>query len=401
MAIFTTAAAHAATVEYPENYVPRAPSDFTLYSTDHFEVYYDPSSLENLSIVLSAAENAYNTTSAFFGPYPYRTTIIVADSHDQYAALLNDPSLPEPSLASGWGYGNTGTIAILAPDQIPNFQTVLTHEMTHIAVREYLPGNRYDLPDWFFEGLSVYISGGLNPAVRGVIEEDSREGSVMSIPTLEELHEQSTDPDTNMTQLSHAYTESGMLVEFIADTYGNDTLKRILKDFGETDDLDVAFEDSFGLTQDSLLTEWDTDLKHELDIRDGIILDEQVSGYVTDQKGRPMADQNVTITSLRNDSPAYGREYNATTNASGYYRVNVTYGPLDVHAEKLNYDTVDLNVTLQRDQVLRMDLLLNDSAFEQKQAAESADALEHDIIYVVLATLAITASAFIYWRSRK
>ena len=241
----------------------------------------------------------------------------------------------------------------------------------------------------------------MTPATRSAIEEDCRQDSVMSIPTMEELHEHSTDPDTNMTQLSEAYTESGMLVEFISDTYGNDTLKRILKDFGETDDLDVAFEDVIGMTPDTLALNWDTDLKHELDIRDGIILDQQIYGYVTDQKGRTLSNQTVSITSLRNDSLAYGMVYNATSDVSGYYRVNVTYGLMDVHAEKTNYDPADVNVTLQRDQVLRTDLMLNGSAYEQKQDAERTNAEEHEIIYFVLATLAVTAIAFIYWRTRK
>lgn len=397
-----SAVSHADTAEYPENFIPRPPHGFTLYVADHFNMYYDPSGADNLSAILADADYAYDTTSAFFGPDQYMTTVIIADSHGQYASMLNDPDLPDASLASGWGYGDTGTIAILSPGLIPNFRTVITHELTHIAVRDFLSGYRYDMPDWFFEGLSVYVSDGISPAARSVIEDECRQQRIMSIPLIEELHEHSTDPDTNMTELSDAYTESGMIVEYIGEHYGNDTIRHIITDFGRTGDLDTAFEDVTGKTPDQVADDWYSGLKLELDIRDGVILEQQVYGNVTDQHGKPVPNQTVTFTAMRNDSPVYGKKYVAVSDASGHYEVNVTYGQIGVHAAKPDYNTVDGQIDLQRDQVLRMDIVMNDSAYEQRQA--EAEARHRAVDYTVLAAIsaaAVIVMLFVYRHANK
>lgn len=382
-------------LSYASGFIPVPPDNFSLYRTSHFDVYYDPAHAGDISGILADADYAYSTVSAFFGTYGYRTKIILATDHGQYTNILNVDSMPENSIASGWGDGDTGTVVIEYDRRTLDYRTVLVHEMTHIAMRSYINGYKYKVPEWFSEGLAVYVSGDISPISRGVIEDDCRQDKLMSISTLESLHERSTDPDTNVNDLSKAYTESGMIIEYIAQKYGNGTVKRILADFGPTGDLDRAFVDVIGHTPDGLSSDWSRDLKHELGVRDGIILNDQVYGRVVDHKGLPVANQTIAFTSLRNDSAVQGKTYTAMTNATGDYRVNATYGLMKVHTEKPGYVSVDNTFELRRDQVLSMDLLLNGSASEMATASVRAEASRNTTTYAVIAIINIIAVALL------
>lgn len=131
-------------------------------------------------------------------------------------------------MASGWGDGERGTIVIETPDQLPNFKTVLTHELSHIAMRTRLIDNKYSIPEWFSEGLAIYVSGDLSSTARAAVEDSCRNSKLMTVAQMEAIHERSTDPSTNVNEVSMAYAQSGMLIEYIATKYGNDSIKLIM-----------------------------------------------------------------------------------------------------------------------------------------------------------------------------
>ncbi|HTX43150.1 MAG TPA: hypothetical protein VMC61_00375, partial [Methanocella sp.] len=241
----------AGTLSSPD-YVPMPPGDFTLYRSDHFDIYYDSSRITDVSETVVGAERAYATVTGFFGPYDHRIRLILATNHQQYSNILynylSNDNLPEGDVASSWGDSDRGTIVIEAPDQIPDFSTVLAHEVSLIALRTKLISNKYTAPQWFSEGLAIYVSGDLSGAAEAAVEESCRSGKLMTVAQMEGILQRSSDPATSANEVSLAYAQAGMLMEYIAAKYDNNTIKLIMDDFAPTGDMEKAFMRHLGYT---------------------------------------------------------------------------------------------------------------------------------------------------------
>ncbi|MDI6897231.1 peptidase MA family metallohydrolase [Methanocella conradii] len=376
-------------IGYSEGFIPQSPDGFSTISGQDFDISYGPESSMYVGEVADAASRAYAHVSKFFNGVPFRPTIIVVSSHEEYEKILDADSLPEYSVSSGWGDGGRSAIVIKEPDLFPNFETALEHEMTHVATRSYIKGYKYALPEWFSEGLAVYVSGDLPAAKIGVIEDKCRNGDLMSIEELERVHRLSATGDVSSEEVGQAYTQSGLLLKYIADRHGNESLLMILERFGPAADLDRAFLAVLGETPDQVNDEWQRGLKAELDRRDGKILEQAVYGYVVDHHGRPMPNETVSFIALRSDSPVQGTAYKAVTNDTGQYEVKVTYGPIRVISEKPGYEGFNETITLVRSQSLFMNITLNGSALEAEMARQKAEEGRRAMMYIGLASLSL------------
>lgn len=381
-------------------YLPACPEYFEKARTSCFDIMYNPAEINDLDTIFYESGYAYDLISKFYNGFPYRTTIEVAGSHQEYEALLGMSDISESSMGSGWGDRDNGIIIIKSPDQVPNFRTVMAHELAHIATRSYIIGYSYALPLWFEEGVSVYVSDDLSDDKRRVIDDRCRQGKLLSIDEMEQIHKTSSSVTTGLDDIGAAYTESGLLIEYIENEYGEGTILNILADFGQSGDLDTAFEDCIGKTPDEVQREWGDALKLELDRRDGRILEQKVHGYVNDHHGNPMSNETVIFTALRNDSVVENTNYTAMTDNSGYYSVNVTYGPMRTYCEKPEYEGMTGEITLTRGETRFYNFTLNGTALEAKvqKAKEERMAM---IGITSASVVAIAAIVFIYIRSRR
>lgn len=390
------------------DYVPMPPGDFILYRSDHFDIYYDSARIADISAAIVDAEEAYVTVTDFFGPYDYRVRVILAANHQQYTNILynylSDYNLSESNVASGWGDGERGTIVIEAPDELPNFKTVLAHEFSHIAMRTRLIDNKYSIPEWFSEGLAIYVSGDLSSTARAAVEDSCRNSKLMTVAQMEGIHERSTDPATNVNEVSMAYAQSGMLMEHIAKKYSDDTIKLIMQDFAPTGDLDRAFMKRIGYTPEDINADWKMSLKGELSVKDGLVLSQRIYGYVLDSSGKPVANETIAFTSMRNDSLVFGKTYMTVTSDDGYYQLNLTYGPFKIHLDKPGYDDVDDNITLQKSEARLYNVTLGKSELAGQNMMASPEIIDDQAIYIVLGILnaaAVLLIIFVFWRARK
>jgi hypothetical protein len=386
-------------------YVPQVPEGFGTQWAPNVDIYYSSGGAADVPVVMADSDQAYATVARFFGQVPYRTTVIIGSSQDEYEQIMGVGKLPDYSMGAGWGDGDKGTIVIKSPDLVPDFQTVMTHELTHIATRDYISGYKYALPEWLSEGLAVYVYGDLPADKRSMIEDDCRQGKLSSIDDLDKVLTSSTDADANITDVGTAYTQSGLIVEYIADQYGNQTLLHILDAFGPTGDLDSAFMSVLGKSPQHVDDQWQSDMKAELDIEDGKVLYQTMDGYVVNQHGVPMPNETVSFTALRNDSVVTGTVYRAMTNESGFYRLNVTYGPMLVLAQKPEYEGFNQTITLDRNEVKFLNVTLNGTALELRLAAEAKATQDRNSkMYMVLAAfnaIAIAGCAAVALRSKK
>jgi len=383
--------------------VPMPPGDFILYKADHFDIYYDSTRITDVSEAVVDAEAAYSKATAFFGPYDYRVRIILAANHLQYTVILNQDSLPENNIGSGWGDADRGTIVIESPDQLDNFTTVLAHELTHIVMRTKLQitKNSLNMPEWFAEGLAIYVSGELNESSRSMITDAAVDDKYMSVNQTEEILEHSDDGSRTAYEVSMAYAQSGMLVDYIANKFGNDTIKSIMQDFATSGDLDKAFMGRIGYTPYDLNADMKVRLKEQRDQEIRSATAQRVYGYVVDASGMPVGNETITFTS--NDSTKV--PYLAMTNASGFYQLNLTYGPLKVHLDRQGYQKVDNSITLQKNEVrlYNVTMVKAITPVTQNEPADSG-AADNGLKYVILAVAniaAILAIGFVFWRARK
>jgi hypothetical protein len=276
--------------------------------------------------------------------------------------------------------------------------------MAHIATRSYIRGYKYALPEWFSEGMAVYVSGDLPEAKMGMVEDNCVNGTLMSIDELERVHRLSATDNVTVDRVSLAYMQSGLLVKYIADNYGNQSLLQVLDHFGPVGDLDSVFTQVIGDTPNEVNFRWQRELKRDLDARDGRILEQSVHGYVVDHHGRPMPNETVSFTAMRNDSPVLGTAYTAVTDEAGQYSVNVTYGPLETISEKPEYAGFNATITVVRGKSMFLNVTLDGTALEERLAREKADRDRRNMIYLGLGSLALVAAGAVlavFVRSRK
>lgn len=376
-----------------EGYIPMPPGDFSIYRGDNYDIYYDPTAISDVSDAIAGTDQAYDKINQFFGKYAYRTKIILAASHAQYAAIQNKDNLSEADVAGSWGDADRGTIVIEAPRALPDFNNILSNELANIAMRTSLIGNKYNMPDWFSAGMAGYISGGVSSNDRTQVEELCKQSKLMTVDQMNDLiHRADTGQDVSSSEASLARAQSAMLIEYVANTYGNDSIKLIMTDFAPTGDLSKAFQKRTGYVPEELNANWGRVFKSALDLRDGVVLNQRISGYVIDDQGQPLSNLSVVFTPARNDSTAL-KPYSAMTSASGYYQLNLTYGPMIVRLDDPGYGAYNNTIVLQNDEVRLLNITLNASkAVGTKQASLTAGGMDGNlVVYALLAFVNVIA----------
>lgn len=401
-------------------YSPMPPGDFKLTASDHFDIYSDSTRISDDDVmnVILYSNLAFSNVTAFFGDYDYRNRIILASNHDQYSNLLynylTNENISESEVASDYGDAGRGTIVIEAPDQLPDFEARLTHELAQIVLRTKLISNKYNIPEWFSDGLATYIAGGPSDSDKTLVEAACRDGKMMTATQMQEAYGHASDASASAAETRLAYAQSGMLIQYIAEKYGEDSLRLIIQDYGTSADLDKSFLRRIGYAPDGICADWQNSLKGELTVKDGVVPSGSIKGYVTDAGGKPLANRSIIFTCTRNDSAAFGMVYSAMTDNSGFYKVNLTYGPFDVKLDRQGYKPMADSITLQKSEALIYNITLvkadevtvtpSATSAANQNVAISPEATNNSTIYIVLGVvnvLAILLIAFVFLRVKK
>ena len=401
------------TLASSQQFAIRAPADFTLDSQYSYgngstglDIYYDPTKLSNDADVKLYADKAFDTVTSFYGQYNYRITLILAADHQQYASLINPDvtdtqNVSASNIASNWGDGVNGTIVIEVPGQVPDFQTVLTQQISDIIMRTRLIANKYDVPDWFSYGLDTYISGNISNSSRVTIDNLCSQGKLMSVDQMEGLLERSGDPTVDPNDLSIAQAQSAMFMEYIGTYFGNNTINNVLTDFGPTGDMDKAFQRDTGYTPDDINAQWQSALNISLNNIKMQAIAQRIYGYVFDPDGNPIPNQTITFVPATGGMPLL-----AATDGSGFYLLNLSTGTFTAHLIRSGYDVIDNTIILNNSQVLEYNFTFADPTPAPSTMLPSTGSSDagSSTIYAVLATVNVAALlliAFVFWRTRK
>ncbi len=284
---------------------------------------------------------AYATVNSFFPGHHNRTTLVVADSYNEYRLITGIGDIPEEATACNFHDGPRGIVAIKSPALVPNYRQILTYHLARIMERT-IPETYHSPPEWFQDGLAAYVASHITDDQRAQAAENARTGKWMTLPELERAYANMTVYNENSPESMAVKAQSFLLVEHVGNTYGNRTLVNILTDFGDCGNINQSFKNRTSLTAD----QFNEDLRK---IMIGPVvtpvptqtpeIKEYLSGYVRDGAGNPLADKMITIT---------GDTVNTTvpTDMSGYYAAEVSFGVLNVNMKGAGFEydnTVSVN----------------------------------------------------------
>ena len=118
-----------------------------------------------------------------------------------------------------------------------NWEDVLWHEFCHVVT---LTATKNRMPRWLSEGISVYEERQANPAWGEKMDLAYRDMILKGdLTPLGELSGAFLSP-SNSVHLQFAYYESSLVVEFIVQKFGFDTLKKILGDLGDGEEVNKS-----------------------------------------------------------------------------------------------------------------------------------------------------------------
>lgn len=223
---------------------------FETRRTGHFIVRMHPSDAEILWPYLEPLlKESWNTLTAKYDFIPRGPILIeIFTDHEDFAVRTS--GLPDIGHLLGVCFGKVITLdsprAHKPPGSI-NWQEVIWHEFAHVITLQ-MTNNK--IPRWLSEGVSVFEEKSGRPewGRRQDIEliKAVQENRVMGLAQLDEGFSQAKTLD----QLSFAYYQSSLLVEFIVARYGFETLKKLIHQYATVTDMGVVFKTVFRISLD-------------------------------------------------------------------------------------------------------------------------------------------------------
>jgi phosphatidylserine/phosphatidylglycerophosphate/cardiolipin synthase-like enzyme len=118
-----------------------------------------------------------------------------------------------------------------------NWEAVLWHEFCHVVT---LQMTRNKMPRWLSEGISVYEERQANPAWGQAMNPEYREMILGDgLTPMRELSAAFLTAQNDL-QMQFAYFESYLVVEFLVQRFGMESLRAILRDLAQGVEINVA-----------------------------------------------------------------------------------------------------------------------------------------------------------------
>lgn len=140
---------------------------------------------------------------------------------------------------------STGVIVALASptaaDQPFNWARVLKHEFVHIIT---LQQTKFNIPHWFTEALAVTSEGGNGPEVwNELLLERVPKGEIRSLDELNEGFQRPDSPE----DWQFAYCQSRLYAKYMIETYGKETIPKMLEAYRKNISTKDAIPPVFGV----------------------------------------------------------------------------------------------------------------------------------------------------------
>ena len=150
---------------YGKNRVKYDTFKWSIYTTDHFEIFYYPEVEPHLQRIAGYAESAYqHVSSELKHDLAFKIPLVLFKTQSEFQQQnISGDELPEGVLA----FAEPGRDRMVLPIDEPPDQLyhTITHELTHVFEFDIIPRGLISsgLPLWVDEGLSDFMAGGWNP----------------------------------------------------------------------------------------------------------------------------------------------------------------------------------------------------------------------------------------------
>ncbi len=208
-----------------------ATDDFIIRMTSHEAAVYGPRVLDLLTRASDQLVDKYGATLA-------TPTIveIFADQRDFAVRTFGVPDVPG-YLGVCFGRLVTANSPAANSGQAVNWESVLWHEFCHVVTLQ-LTNNR--MPRWLSEGISVYEERLANAAWGDRMNPRYREMILADQATPVSLLSSAFLAPRSPLHLQFAYFQSSLVVEFIIERFGLESLRAILRDLGAGAEINQA-----------------------------------------------------------------------------------------------------------------------------------------------------------------
>ncbi len=205
--------------------------DFTLRMSRHEAAVYGDRALELLQRAHKRLTEKYGLT-----PAPPTIVEIFPEQKDFAVRTFGMPENPG-FLGVCFGHVVTANSPASQTAHPANWQAVLWHEFCHVITLQL---TRNKMPRWLSEGISVYEEfqenatwgQAMTPRYREMVLGDD-------LTPVSKLSAAFLSPKSDL-HLQFAYYESALVVEYLVQRFGFDSLKQILHDLGEGADINAA-----------------------------------------------------------------------------------------------------------------------------------------------------------------
>ena len=263
---------------------------WSIYKTDHFEIYFYPETKPQLERVAAYAESAYQHVSATLKhDLADKVPLIIYKTESEFQEQnVSGGELPEGVLAFAEPERNRMVLPIDEPSD--RLYQLITHELTHIFEFDIIPrgiGLVQALPLWMDEGLSDYMTGSWNTLDLMQVRDAALTDNVPKMSEMESAPLSGRLPYS----LGHA------TFEFIEARWGLDGLRQFLFSLRKSviGGGDSAYEEALKLKPEEFDEQFDRYLKARFKpFRDK----ERPADYGRDLAPRPDKTDYVSVVSI-------------------------------------------------------------------------------------------------------
>jgi len=226
------------TIEYEERFVRTdagwkdADLNFSIRETEHFVVKYPAEAEDKALEVGEAAELAYASVTDTLGLQPLQKPTI--KMYETKEMLRESTDIRIAFLFNGWG--EAGESIKMYAYRRGNLPNLIAHELVHKVTLEITSSQ----PSWFAEGLAAYF-GNWPFAGGNALEQGSSTVEDLTRP-ISWLEGQDLTQVTDETTGRMFYDMAGMIVQFMAETYGLDKLHAVLNEMAAFPDLGRGYD---------------------------------------------------------------------------------------------------------------------------------------------------------------
>jgi tetratricopeptide (TPR) repeat protein len=239
---------------------------FETRTTAHFTVRMDSSDADVLWPYLEPLlEESWRTLTAKYDFKPQKPILIEVFSRQEDFAVRTS-GLPDIGHLLGVCFGTVITLASPRAHNPPgtiNWQEVVWHEFAHVIT---LQMTKNQLPRWLSEGVSVYEEKSGRPEWGRRQDLDLikavQENKLIGLNQLDAGFSQAK----TLTELNFAYYESALLVEYIVEHYGFETLKSLIFQFATHTKPRVIFKSVFNISLEEFESDFFSWIHHRVNL---------------------------------------------------------------------------------------------------------------------------------------